>query len=188
MLEAAGRLFAAKGYEGVSMRALAQEAGCALGALYTLFPSKRALLRDIWEGAFEDLLAVVRERFAQADPAVVRLRDMILALIGFWLENPDHFRAIFLIEDQVTSAEERYFVESSQAVPAILALFLEAVTLAQAQGDLAPGRPQGVFEVLFAGAHGVASLLVSIPEFPWDDPRGLPARTVDALLTGLGPV
>src|SRR3546814_17013098 len=55
ILEAAQRLFAQGGYEGVSMRGVAKEAGCSPAALYTLFPHKRALLRNIWEEAFSAL-------------------------------------------------------------------------------------------------------------------------------------
>src|SRR5262249_44623413 len=55
ILKAAEKLFAKSGYEGVSMRKVASAARCSPGALYTLFPNKRALLRAIAEVAFAAL-------------------------------------------------------------------------------------------------------------------------------------
>lgn len=187
ILAAAGRLFAEKGYEGVSMRAVAAEAGCALGALYTVFPSKRALLRDIWEGAFSQLLAAMRLDADGPGAARDRLRALLLTLIRFWRENPDHFRSIFLIQDQVSTPEEAYFVEQSEALPQMMALTVAVIEAAQAMGAVAPGDPMALLEVLFAGTQGVALLLVSVPEFPWRDAEGLPARMVDTLLAGIAP-
>lgn len=42
LVEAAGRLFAAAGFEGVSTKQLAAEAGLSIGALYHHFPGKHA--------------------------------------------------------------------------------------------------------------------------------------------------
>jgi AcrR family transcriptional regulator len=187
ILAAAGRLFAEKGYEGVSMRAVAAEAGCALGALYTVFPNKRALLRDIWEGAFSQLLAAVRRDAEGTGAAKDRLRALLLTLIRFWQENPDHYRSIFLIQDQVATPEEAYFVDQSQALPQMMALAVGVIEAAQSAGAIAPGDPVALLEVLFAGTQGVALLLISVPEFPWRDAGGLPARMVDTLLAGIAP-
>lgn len=44
VIAAARALFVQDGYDGVSMRKIAQLAGCSPAALYTLFPGKRQLL------------------------------------------------------------------------------------------------------------------------------------------------
>ncbi len=43
LLEAAGRLFNEKGFDGVGVAEVAKEAGLTHGALYAHFPSKDAL-------------------------------------------------------------------------------------------------------------------------------------------------
>lgn len=184
ILEAARELFVQRGYEGVSMRAVAERAGCATGTLYTAFPSKRALLRRVWEAAFEDLDAALTAAIAGAAGPLDRLRALLVAQVEFWRAHPDPFRAIFLIEDQVSAPDDRYFVDSSPAAGRILALTLEAITAAQASGELAAGDPGEMLEVFFAGVHGAASLLITVPEFPWSDPDALASRMVETLLRG----
>src|SRR5436309_10987844 len=48
ILEAAQRLFEAKGYVATSMAAIAAEAGVALKTVYVAFETKRGLLRTLW--------------------------------------------------------------------------------------------------------------------------------------------
>ncbi|MFC3070706.1 TetR/AcrR family transcriptional regulator [Phenylobacterium soli] len=184
IVRAARELFVQLGYQGVSMRAVAERAGCSAGALYTAFPNKRALLRHIWELAFAELLERLKAEAGHAADPLDRLRALLLAQVSFWRANPDHFRAIFLIEDEVSAPEETYFVESSAAADQIMALILEAIGSAQSAGALRPGPPAELLEVFFAGLHGVASLLITVPEFPWSDGESLPARTIDILLRG----
>ena len=56
IVDSARHLFAAEGYEGVSMRKIAAIAQCSPATLYTLFPNKRQLLRHIWETVFSELV------------------------------------------------------------------------------------------------------------------------------------
>src|SRR5690606_32810271 len=47
ILEAAGSLFAAKGFESVTMREIAKEAGCSHTTIYLYFQDKEALLHHL---------------------------------------------------------------------------------------------------------------------------------------------
>src|ERR1051325_6807325 len=60
ILDAAREEFAAHGYEGVSMRALAAKIGCTHGALYGHFANKEELLDRLVEESFERLADVLR--------------------------------------------------------------------------------------------------------------------------------
>ena len=57
ILELASRLFYEAGYQGVSMRALAKEAGIQGGSLYHHFPSKEAMLYRITEYGSREFFA-----------------------------------------------------------------------------------------------------------------------------------
>ena len=52
-------LFAAEGFQSVSMRKVAAEAGCSPMALYGYFRNKNELLRHVWEEFFDPLFASV---------------------------------------------------------------------------------------------------------------------------------
>lgn len=48
VLEVALHLFAARGYESVSMREIAREAGMPIASVYQYFPMKLAIVREMW--------------------------------------------------------------------------------------------------------------------------------------------
>jgi AcrR family transcriptional regulator len=187
ILEVAQRLFARGGYEGVSMRRVAQEAGCSPAALYLLFPHKRALLRNIGEDAFAALDAALEEATRNAPDPVARLKLLGRGFVAFWIQHPDHFRALFLIEDRVIDPGELYFVDSSRSLAGLVGRFLAAVEAARASGQIA-GQPREVVELLFCALHGVAAGLIGMPEYGWSSPETMAGRMVDALLAGLAPL
>ncbi len=55
ILAAAGQLFAKNGYEGVTMREIAKEAGCSHTTIYIYFKDKEALLHELSKGPLEAL-------------------------------------------------------------------------------------------------------------------------------------
>lgn len=183
ILESARALFAAEGYEGVSMRKIAAMAECSPAALYTLFPNKRQLLRHIWETVFADLVMEL-ERLYKHTAAPERLLTLCEAAIDFWLHRPNDFRAIFLIEDRLQGAGDAYFVDSSEAVPRLTVL-RRCIVEAQARGELQHGDPDAIQNVLLCGVQGVAFNLITIPEYLWGDAAALTRNMMRTLLTGL---
>ena len=178
-------LFAHDGYEGVSMRRVAQAVGCSPAQLYTLFGGKRDLLRHIWEDAFAELAGALRKAATGEDP-LKRLRAMGDAWCRFWLANPDHYRAIFLIEDRVSEPGERYFVETSESLGA-LDLIAEAVSESMKKGLLAPDDEAAIAQLFLCGLQGVVFNLITIPEFPWVAKEQMASRMITALIDGLSP-
>jgi AcrR family transcriptional regulator len=184
ILASAERLFAARGYEGVSMRKVADAAGCSPAALYRLFPHKRALLRTIWEEALDRLDADLEQAARREADPVARLRALGRAYVAFWVAHPDHFRAMFLIEDRVAEPGERYFADTSPNLARLARLFGQAAEAAVAAGALT-GEPARIVELIFCALHGVASGLIGMPEHDWGPADVLAGRMTDAVLAGL---
>ncbi|MBP1702993.1 MAG: putative TetR family transcriptional regulator [Chloroflexi bacterium] len=65
ILQAASQLFIEKGYHGTSMRAIASQAGIALGNIYNHFPNKEELFIQV---------LLVRHPFYEVLPAIVAAR------------------------------------------------------------------------------------------------------------------
>src|SRR5258705_1306313 len=71
ILDAAREAFVEYGYEGVSMRQLAEQVGCTHGNLYVHFKDKEALFDCLVEESFEqfaDGLHMVPEATRRTDP------------------------------------------------------------------------------------------------------------------------
>jgi TetR/AcrR family transcriptional repressor of nem operon len=62
LLQAAGRLFNEKGFDGVGVAEVAKEAGLTHGALYAHFPSKDALAAEAFSDGIDQRLAAMRRR------------------------------------------------------------------------------------------------------------------------------
>ena len=62
LLEAAGRLFNEKGFDGVGVAEVAKEAGLTHGALYAHFPSKDALAAEAFSDGIAHRLIAMRDR------------------------------------------------------------------------------------------------------------------------------
>lgn len=75
MLDAAKQHFTRYGFKGTRLEAVAEEAGCAKGALYLEFPDKEALLREVVDEVFR----AVRGRF---EAEVVGLASPLARLVA----------------------------------------------------------------------------------------------------------
>ena len=106
VIEAAGRLFAEKGYHGTSMRDLGRELGLLGSSLYSHVESKQDLLVEVVEeGArlFEDSATAALDTQGRA---IDRLRSLVDGHVDVILDNLDVART-FLNEARVLDPDHR---------------------------------------------------------------------------------
>ncbi|MFN9712008.1 MAG: TetR/AcrR family transcriptional regulator [Alphaproteobacteria bacterium] len=89
ILKAAERIFVAEGYEGATIRRIADEVGVSSTALYMHFPDKAAILHEITEITFRVLLARNSEIAGLPLVPVVRVRMMLEAYMQWGFEQPN---------------------------------------------------------------------------------------------------
>ena len=88
ILQAARVLFARDGLDGTTLRAIAAEAGIAVGTVYLHYPSKEALYAALLAGSLADLQKHLRAAAAKAD-AQDQLMAGALAFYDFYRQRPD---------------------------------------------------------------------------------------------------
>ena len=74
ILEAAARLFASRGYEGTSVRDIADAAGMLNGSLYSHYDSKESIFHEVIRRALVDATTELAEILASEPRAAERLR------------------------------------------------------------------------------------------------------------------
>jgi len=158
LLDAALRVFAARGYRNTRLEEVAAEAGVTKGAVYHYFPDKEALLLRAIErhqarslGRLEDALRgetgsassrlslVLRRAFGGDDPA---RRDVLVLLQGIAHESPGVYRrwiangpvkgwklVASLIEEGKAAGEFRSDVDSEVAARVVITGMLAQVIL-----------------------------------------------------------
>ena len=158
IVEAAAALVDAEGLEALSLRPLAKSLGVTAPALYAHVRDKQDLLRAVAEQAFATLAA--RFEAAPRDPAdpLLRLRANGRAYIELALERPDAFKVMFLFSPATLPGDH----PESEQLPAAthaFALAAEAVDEAIAAGAIHTEDPALTALTLWAGMHGVATVL-----------------------------
>lgn len=182
ILAAAERIFVEVGYEGATIRRIADEVGLSSTALYMHFSEKSEILHEICRLTFARLQAVNVEVVAEGGPPDVVLRKLMEAYVEFGFENPNAYRLTYLTRP----LEARDGAESAaQVLGADLFRAFENIVDQAESAGLLRGDAKSSGQALWAGAHGVVSLMITKPYFDWVDRHLLTKTMLDALFTGL---
>jgi len=166
ILEAGERLLIETGNEeAVTIRAVAEAVGVTPPSVYLHFADKDELLFAICERHFAQLDRVTEEAAAGADDLLESLALRGRAYIRFGIEHPEQYRILFMRRPSHTP--ESFQVDRLRDAAAFGHL-VEHVSKC-IQSGLIDGEPLLVSLGLWAVVHGLTSLLISKPEFPWPD-------------------
>lgn len=88
ILQAARKIFARDGLDGATLRAIAAEAGIAVGTVYLHYPAKEALYAELLAGSLADLQKHLRDAVGKA-VADEQLMAGALAFYDFYRQRPD---------------------------------------------------------------------------------------------------
>jgi AcrR family transcriptional regulator len=182
ILAAAERIFVEHGYEGATIRKIADEVGLSSTALYMHFADKGAILQEICRDAFGELIAATDALSTIDAPPEVRLRRMIEAYASFGFNYPNAYRLIYLTRP----IEAREGAQSlAQELGAGLFTSFEAVVTETVAAGRMEGDPRIIAQAIWASAHGVVSLMITKPYFPWAGRETLLTTTLNAVFAGL---
>ena len=183
ILAAALRLFGQYGLYGVSTRQIAQAVGVSQPTLYAYFASKDQIAAELHARAFRELEARLKLGVRDADtPEAVAAGLRIY--VDFGLENPDAYRVAFMIEGPHGRVAVAGPVdESDVSVPGHTAFDILRHMIADLhRRGLGTGDdPERMAQSVWAGMHGLVSLLIARPGFPWAEREALVAGHVRML-------
>ena len=167
ILDAADQLLIESGdEEAVSIRAIARRVGVTAAAIYLHFADKAELLFAVCERHFLALDAATEGAAATTDDPLESLRRRGAAYVRFGVENPEHYRILFMGRAGATPVEwhsERLMGSSA------FGHLVAAVERCIAAGVFRPVDPLTAAKGLWIAVHGLASLFVARPDFPWGD-------------------
>ena len=152
LLDAAESLVSRGGLAALSIRAVADEIGSSVRAVYSLFGSKEGLVRCLAQRGFELLMEQVDSVPITADPITDLARAAVDGFRPFALDHPDLFRLVFVRpniapDPDVTAARLKAYSR-----------LLARLERARSVGSV-PDRPAGVLGLEFnALCQGLASM------------------------------
>ncbi|SDL90639.1 TetR/AcrR family transcriptional regulator [Maricaulis salignorans] len=173
------RLFQGEGYAAISMRRLAQEAGCTAMTLYKYFDSKIDILRTLWADVFDELFDGLEQIAARHSEPVARLNAVATGYVAYWLEHREHYFMVFM-SGGVSLSDVVGFVSD----PALLARFemLRTHLDCALGGDTEAGELRLKTDLLMCALNGIAHNLITINGYPWSDPEKLVRQATGGLL------
>ena len=183
ILEAAERIFIAEGYEGATIRKIADEVGVSSTALYMHFQDKGQILMEICAGTLELLLERNADIAAKPLDAVVRVRMMLEAYMRWGLEHPNAYQLVFSAPRPVSAAQ--WPEDTADMGAKCYEIFSGVVREIAASGRLRTGTANSAAQALWMSCHGVVALMAARPRFAWASPDELIQVTLDGLLNGL---
>ncbi|MDG2306911.1 MAG: TetR/AcrR family transcriptional regulator [Candidatus Binatia bacterium] len=151
LCDVATRLFAKKGYEGVTMRALAAELGCSPMTPYRYFQNKDEIFEAVRRAGFQRFAAALETAAAKANGDLEQLHALCRGYVGFALEEPHAYRIMFELDPPGAA--------TSPSLEEAHAWFVMRDTVAAAveSGSLG-GTPDVLAHLYWSGVHGLVAL------------------------------
>lgn len=177
-------LLASASEDEVSVRAVADAVGVTPPAIYRHFPDKAHLIFEVCTRQFQRLgEEVAAVAGPDADP-LDTLAGIARAYARFGLENPEHYRIMFMGHADHTPelyADERVLETGSFGV--VGRVLQEAMDGGRLRPELTDAEQLAY--VMWAGIHGVVSLAVAKPNLPAPPIEERVEAMVEVLLRGI---
>lgn len=171
---AAHRVLARDGERGLTVRAVAAEAGVAPMGVYNHFDGKDGLLVEVIDDGFRRLADQFRGREADA---MTRFRQSGHRYRQFALDNPTIYRMMFSGQCRATTAV---------ALETFMAM-VDVISFGQASGVIRAGDPVGITLHVWSSVHGAVSLELEQAAPPFMDPADSYEGLLDFIARAVAP-
>lgn len=172
VIDAATALFAGTGYDGVTMRAIANEVGCSPMTPYRYFRDKDEIFAEVAAAAYRRFANAQADSITNIEDPGEKLTALGIAYVRFALIEPDAYRVMFELTQSLPADHAELQAQAHRASMIMRDTVAAAVDAGVIQAD-----PETAFHILWAGLHGVISLhLAGKLQF---------GRTVDELIPAM---
>lgn len=189
ILDAARELFVSEGYEGVSMRKVAEKIEYSPTAIYVHFADKEELFRELCHRDYAALAQVFQSSMISTEP-IERLKQIGAIYIDFGTRYPNHYKFMFMTPHPVHELDEEDREMMGNPEMDAYAFLKWAVQQALEAGYFRQELTDAelISQTLWASVHGVISLQIAKGSDCWVDWRPMQERAemmLDITLRGL---
>jgi AcrR family transcriptional regulator len=183
LLAAAQKIFTVAGYEGATIRKIAEEVGVSSTALYMYFQDKSQIMLEICVHALEDLYKQLEAITVDEREPVQKVRAVLEVLLRFGFEQPTAYQLLYCVAPK--DVNERRNDVIAPLTRSCFQRTLQAVEAAVAAGQMRNDMPtRAMTECLIAACHGLVSIRLANPLAPWSEPELQCRVMLDGLLDG----
>ena len=178
MLDAAREIFRRDGYDGFTMRKLAESMKYSPANIYLYFKDRDEIFDSLVDESFASLLqALPQPSGASDEDPVALLKRSLHIYVNFGLSHPNEYQFAFLLRPagQARPHKRRAAYDS---------LVLK-VRLCIAKKRFRTTDVELTAQALWAAAHGITSLMIQRPAFPWAGRDNVIRRVIDSAVDAL---
>jgi AcrR family transcriptional regulator len=189
ILDAARELFITEGYEGVSMRKVADKIEYSPTAIYVHFADKNQLFHELCHQDYARLAEVFQSSVMSSDP-LKRLRQIGDIYVDFGMRYPNHYKFMFMtphpaemMDDDDRELRGNPEKDAYAFLKWAVEQAIEAGCFRQELRDA-----DAISQVLWSAVHGVISLEIAKGSDAWVEWRPIRLRSemvLDVVLRGL---
>jgi AcrR family transcriptional regulator len=160
--------------ETVSIRAIGQRVGVTAPSIYRHFPDKDALITAVCRRGFDRMGDVMASHLAGVIDPLDRIHAMATGYCAFALSNPAQYRVLLMspnidhhqhVNDEPISSSVAELIDRSEMHG--LHLLTDLVNDAILQKCIVGFDAVGLSLMLWSSVHGMVSLRIADPLFPW---------------------
>jgi len=174
-------LFQTEGYRQISMRRIAAEVGCSPMTLYKYYDAKIDILHTLWSEVFEIMFNRLDALELANESPRERLVCLTSAYVNYWLENPEHYRLVFMTEG-VNQPDVSTFIANPNIV-ARYQVFLLAIANASSD-QFSQDELKQKLDAMMCFLNGIAHNLITISQHDWPPINYLIDAAVRGILDG----
>lgn len=187
ILDAARELLVRDGYDALSMRKVAERIDYSPTAIYLHFKDKQELVFSLCDETFARLVKQLETLEREYPDPLVRLRKGLERYIQFGLTNPNHYIPTFVLPApaDVKDLKIANMHDPQSAGMRALGTLRDTIAAGVKAKKLRKVDPDVAARAAWAAIHGVTSLLITYPAFPWGDRDAVIKNVIDTVVEGL---
>jgi AcrR family transcriptional regulator len=167
VLAAAEELFVTDGYHNVSMRKIAKRIEYSPTTIYRLFKDKDEIMEQLIAEGYLRVYQRYEEIVArETEDPLATLERIIRSYIEFALANPQHYE-LWFATSHIEVVDGQLHMRHGAARYKVYYVWLDYLEECKRRGLLADKDTLALFQLVWAAVHGLISLRLHHPGFPW---------------------
>ena len=158
ILDTTRKLLVKYGYNSLSMRKIASDAGCALGTIYLYFDNKDVLIHSLIDEGFELMYTDICEDAEKYKAPQQKLESVCRNYISFGLEYPEYYEIMYLLHPERMKRYPREKFRRARRTFDLVAKILD--DLALNRGIILQDSTLMSYSI-WATLHGVVTILLA---------------------------
>jgi AcrR family transcriptional regulator len=179
ILDAARDILVNEGYDGLSMRKVAEQIDYSPTAIYLHFKDRDELVFCVCEQLMAGLVRELHEVTQKHPDPLVALKKGLRRYVDFGLAHPEHYQATFTVPHGRDPETDRRHLEPNTQGMQAFSFLPRLVGECVKQKKLAKVDVHAASCALWAGIHGITSLQIVMPNFKWNNRD----KVIDQLIT-----